>query len=184
MIIVLISCLISHFVKCANKEIINDIDLICLVKIETSNTIEYYFDNFSYYFEYLWKKDINTWMNLCYLFLFIIRILLNYLRILYIILIIKKLSPEFYLCAYDIYYIINRTIGLINAIVNDGNVLIEIYNVLTEFGALVGISIYLELIELNFCNLNHNLKKYIEIRSIRDYKSSALETELEEFGFN
>ena len=179
-IILLIACLIADYIKCVDKKTINDIDLICLVKIETGKTIEYYFDNFSYYFEHLWKKDINTWMNIFYLFLFILQLLLNALRILYIILIIRHLSPEFYLCTYDIYYIIIRTIGLINAIINNGDVLIEVYNVLTELGALVGILIYLELIELNFWNLNRNLKKNIITRSEIEYNINDIETEAEE----
>ena len=37
--------------------------------------------------------------------------------------------------------------------------------------------IYLEIIELNFCNLNHNLKKYINDRSIKDtYEDEANES--------
>ena len=109
------------------------------------------------------------------LFLFIIRTVLSGLRLLYNILIIRHLSPEFYLCAYDIYFIIIRSIGLINAIINNGDVLLEIYNVLTEVGALVGILIYLELIELKFCNLNHNLKKNIEMRSLSEYNDGDID---------
>ena len=37
--------------------------------------------------------------------------------------------------------------------------------------------IYLEIIELNFCNLNYNLKKYINDRSIKDtYEDDANES--------
>jgi len=174
-IILFIVCLITNFVKCVDKKIINDIDLICLIKIEKGNNIEYYFDNFSQFFKILWKKDENLFLNLFYLFLFIIRILLSGLKVLYNILIIRHLSPEFYLCSYDIYYIIIRSIGLINAIINKGDVTLEIYNVLTEVGALVGILIYLELIELKFCNLNQNLKKYIEMRSLEEYNSGDVD---------
>ena len=34
--------------------------------------------------------------------------------------------------------------------------------------ALIGFIIYLEIIELNFCKLNYNLRKYIIERSIED----------------
>jgi len=179
MIILLIGCIISNFVKCVDKKIINDIDLICLIKIENENNIEYYFDSFSQFFKVLWKKDENVFLNLFYLFLFIIRTVLSGLRVLYNILIIRHLNPEFYLCAYDIYYIIIRSIGLINAIINNGDVLLEVYNVLTEIGALIGILIYLELIELKFCNLNHNLKKNIEMRSLSEYNDGDIDVNSE-----
>ena len=51
----------------------------------------------------------------------------------------------------------------------------EVYNVLTEIGALIGILIYLELIELKFCNLNHNLKKNIEMRSLSEYNDGDID---------
>ena len=38
--------------------------------------------------------------------------------------------------------------------------------------SLIGFMIYLEIIELNFCNLNYNLRKYIDERSIRDTKGN------------
>ena len=40
--------------------------------------------------------------------------------------------------------------------------------------------VYLELIELNICNLNHNLKKNIENRSIDDYKIYELNEEIDD----
>ena len=104
MIIILIPSLISNNVKCVDKTTLNDIDLICLIKKEKGNNTEYYFDSFSYYFEQLWKNDRNIGMNILYLFLFLIRIILNSLRILYSILIIKNLNTEFYLCSWEIFY--------------------------------------------------------------------------------
>ena len=41
------------------------------------------------------------------------------------------------------------------------------YNIHNYF---FGLLIYLEIIELNFCNLNYNLKKAIIDRSIKDYE--------------
>ena len=174
-ILFLIVGLISNGVKCVDKATFNDIDLICLIKIEN----EYYFDSFPYFFEQLWKKDENTFINLFYLLLFIIRLLLNSLKILYTILIIRFLNPEYYLCSYEIYLIIKRFIGLIKAITNNGDIKLEIYNILAEIGAIIGILIYLELIELNFCNLNHNLKKNIENRGISEYNIDNLYNELD-----
>ena len=177
LIIFLVASLISTFVKCVDKSKIFDIDLICLIKIEKENKENYYFDNFFYFFEQLWRTNRKNGINVLYLILFIIRLFLNGARILYIILIINYLSPEFYLCAYDLYYNILRYIELINVIINGGNIRLEIYNVLTEIGALVGIFIYLELIELKFMNLNLNIKKNIQIRSNKEYELYNLDEE-------
>ena len=118
-------------------------------------------------------------MNIFYLFLFIIRIILNTFRILYFILIIRHLSPEYYSCSYDLYYIIINVIGLIKAIIKKGDIKLEIYDVLSEIGSLIAILIYLEIIELNFCNLNHDLKKYIENRGIDEYNIDNLYNEID-----
>ena len=103
-IILLIASLISSYVKCVDKSKINDIDLFCSVKIEKEDKIEYYFDSFSYFFEQLWRKDRKAGMNILYLFLFIIQIFLNALRILYSLIIITRLNPEYYLCSFEIYF--------------------------------------------------------------------------------
>ena len=169
-IIILIPCLISSNVKCADKTKINDINLICLIKIDN----DYYFDSFSYYFKQLWRNDRNIGMNILYLFLFLIQLLLNALRLLYSLLIIRNLSPEYYLCSYGIYFFISRFFELINAIINDVVINTAIFNLLADTVSLICILIYLELIELNFCNLNHNLKKNIENRCIDDYNVNNL----------
>ena len=163
-IILLIPCLISSYVKCVDKTKLNDIDLLCLIKKENGNHIEYYFDSFSYYFKQIWKKDRDIWINILYLFLFLIQLLLNALRLLYSILIISHLNPEFFICSFEIYFFIIK---------------IEVYNSIAEIISLISIMVYLELIELNFCNLNHNLKKNIENRSINDYKIYELNDEID-----
>ena len=118
-------------------------------------------------------------MNIFYLFLFIIIIILNTFRILYFILIIRHLSPEYYSSSYDLYYIIINVISLIEAIINKGDIKLEIYDVFAEIGSLIAILIYLEIIALNFCNLNHDLKKYIENRGIDEYNIDNLYNEID-----
>ena len=168
MIILLIS------IKCAGKDKIKDIDLICLVKIVKGNNIEYYYDNFSRYFEQLWKKDISTGINIIYLILFIIKLILNALMLLYSVVIVKYLSPEYYLISFDIYYFIIRLISLINAKIAGNDLAVEFYQFFAELGAMIGLMIYLELIELKFFRLNENLKVNIEMRSISEYEIDKL----------
>ena len=179
-IILLVPCLIFSFVQCKDKAELNDVDLICTIKIEAGDKIEYYFDSFSYFFEQLWRKDKNVGLNILYLFLFIIRLLLNALQLLYTILIIRHLNPEYYYCAYNLYCNLVRIASFINAIVNDGNIYSEIYNACSEFGSLIGMLIYLEFIDLKFCKLNFNLRKNIQNRSEIDYNIDELLSEKEE----
>ena len=179
-IILLIPCLIASYVRCADKIKLNDIDLLCLVKKENGNNTEYYFDSFSYYFEQIWKKDRDLGLNILYLLFFLIQLLLNALRLLYSILIIRHLNPEFYLCSFGIYFFIRRFVGLIKALIDNNNIKIEVYNTIAEIVSLISIMVYLELIELNICNLNYNLKKNIENRSIDDYKIYELNEEIDD----
>ena len=41
-----------------------------------------------------------------------------------------------------------------------------------DTASIIGLIIYLEMIELNFCGLNYNLKKNIIIRGKDEYKNS------------
>jgi nucleoside permease NupC len=54
---------------------------------------------------------------------------------------------------------------------------INILNVLAFFCSFIGFMIYLEIIELNFCKLNYNLRKHINERSIKDiYEDNSTES--------
>ena len=45
---------------------------------------------------------------------------------------------------------------------------ISLLNIMAYIISLIGFMIYLEIIELNFCKLNYNLRKYINDRGIKD----------------
>ena len=153
-IILLIPCIIASCVKCVDKSIFNDIDFICQIKIEKNNIIEYYYDNFSYFFKQLWREDKDIGINILYLILFILKIIIYFIRIVASILLIKHLNPESFLCSWEIYYFITRLLGLITAIIQKEHILLEINHVLAELFSTIGIMIYLELIELKFFKLN------------------------------
>ena len=164
-IFLLISSLISNFIKCVDKTVLNDIDLVCSIKIKTENETDY---SFSYFFEKLGDKE-TFGLNILYIFLFLIKISLNALRLLFTFLIIKHLNPEYYLCSFEIYFFLLRFIDLIKAIITENDIKVPTFSLFAEIISLICIMIYLELIELKFCNLNRNLKKYIEIRSSNEY---------------
>ena len=174
-IMLFIACIISHFVKCVDKDKFNDIDIICQVNILKDNKIEYYFDEYTQFFGKLWQKDKNAFLNILYIFLFMVKLFLNFLRILYSLLIIKHLNPEFYLCPAFIYFFIVKLLNFVNALIKKENIWSEFFNSIAEIVGIIGILIYLELIELRFLNLNRDLKKNIELRALTEYRSSELD---------
>jgi hypothetical protein len=173
MVIFLIASFIATYIKCVDKTTFYDIDLLCLIQIETGNTVEYYFDNIYYFMKKLWDKD-SLGMNFLYIFLFIIKLILYAFGLLYSFIIIKNLNPEYYQCSIQLLYFIIRLIELINAIINNDNIGLKICRLFAEIISLISIMIYLEIIELKFCGLNNNLKKHIEIRSNKEYELANL----------
>ena len=176
MILLLIASLISSFIKCVDKTTLNDVDLICLVNIKEDNNTDYYFDSFSFFFDKLRDKE-TVGLNILYIFLFLLKILLNSLRLLFSLLIIKHLNPEYYLCSFIYYYFIIRLVYLIKTIIDDSDIKVTILNLIAQTISLICVMIYLELIELNFCNLDRNLKKNIEARSFSESSINILYNE-------
>ena len=169
--ITLIASFITNFYQCANISQYKGINFICSVEIKKDNHIEYYYDNFSYFFEKLWKKDESIGINLVYLLLYIIKLFLNSLKLLYSFLLIKNLNTEYYQCSFEIYFIILNVLLLIKVILNGENIKFQIYALLSQIAALIGIMIYLEFIEIKVYNLDKDVKRYIEMRSINDFNS-------------
>ena len=100
---------------------------------------------------------------------FIILYLVNCLFINYLFYyIISNLTPIHSLICYDFAYIIYHLIIKKNYLIDIG---------LLEILCLISTFIYLEIIEINFCGLNENLKKNIKERELR-------ETQKNEYNFN
>ena len=159
-IILLIASIISSCVKCVDKSIFNEVDFFCKIKIVNGNIIEYYYDNFSYFCKQLWREDKDIGLNILYIILFILKIILFFIKTLVSVLTIKHLKK----------YCITRIVDLITAIILNKYILLKTCNVLAEIFSAIGVLIYLELIELKFCKLDYNLKKNIKLRSLDDYK--------------
>ena len=71
-IVLLIGCLISSYVKCSVPSEFIGINFICSIQIKNGINIDYYFDNFSSFFEQLWRKDKSIEMNILYLILLLL----------------------------------------------------------------------------------------------------------------
>ena len=158
----LIGSIISNFIKCRNDDFST---YICLMQEEDSNK---YFDNFSLFFKQLWKKERNTSANIGYIFIIVFKLFFNAINYFLSFTVLKFFNPEYLVCADSIFYFISKIICLIyylvaNLLKND-----FLFDFLSQIFSILGTVIYLELIELNFCDLNHNLKKNIELRAKND----------------
>ena len=162
-VLFLIGCIISSNIKCIDKEIFNGITYICKVNNNT------YYDHFLIYFQDIWKEKREIWINIIYVILILIKIILSVLNNLFLVLIIKYLSPEYKICSDNIYYFIFQLIHFF-ILEKDISILFEF---LAEVFSIIGAFIYLEFIELNFCKLNYYLKKNIINRSLLDTRLNS-----------
>ena len=84
-----------------------------------------------------------------------------------------------------IYYSLVRVIDIIISIANGDSIKTSDYlNFFAQVFAILGTLIYTELIELNFCNLNYNLKKNIISRSLEDASNASKNNINEDSIFN
>ena len=80
-----------------------------------------------------------------------------------------------------IYLFMLQITDLILDIIFNSFYIMNLFNIAPFICSFIGFLIYLEIIELNFCNLNYNLKKYINERCIKDvYEDSRNESIISE----
>ena len=132
-----------------------------------------YFDHFLNYTE-SWK---NFLVRLIPILLGAITFFLNKY---YCIMIIKYYTPIHVIFSYPVQFFIEKTFLLIFTAIFFPDELFSKQNQLKKFlldesgdiASILGLLIYLEMIELNFCGFNYNLKKNIINRGRDEYKSS------------
>ena len=137
------------------------IQTICQVK-EDNSTILYY-ESYSIYFKELLKN------NFLMIILFMSKIVLYFSNKLFYLYVIKDLGAEYILCANSIFYIITEIIDFCYFLFNQEKFrFYKFFGMIAQIFSFIGTLIYLELIELHFCELDHNLKKNIKERAIGD----------------
>ena len=113
----------------------------------------------------MWRQDRNSTINSIYIILYVIKMFLKAIIYFLGFLIIEYLTPVFYLFArwtadfivyliYIIYYLSTSSLNI--------NFIFDILFLVFSF---LGMITYLEIIELNFCNLNRDVKENIEQRA-------------------
>jgi len=170
-----IACSIETSFKCVGE----NKDFFCKINIYKNETKEYdydsYVENIVIFFEDF--SGLPTKVIIIEIFLFIFGIIVYYWSLYFEILVIKYLSPMHFMFSSLIYLFIIEFIFLINYNTSEkynNNIeisyqnSISLLNIIAYTFSLIGFMIYLEIIELNFCKLNYNLRKYIYDRSIKD----------------
>jgi len=144
--------------KCINETIL---DKACLVKRE--NKKEKFFDNISIYFSELTEKVSSesgyTSKMEFYVEIFLIVplfLVFSFFEFYFEIKIYKNLSPIYILIRDNLYYGLSR---IVSFCINPKNLEVFILLVLAEIPAILGYSVYLEIIELRFCGLDNKLKR-------------------------
>ena len=171
--------IIPHFYPCTktyNNNENNFQNIVCQVPDDEDPKILYY-DNYSIYFK-IFLKNILT-----HTIIFVLKTTFCFFNKIFTIYIIKNLSPEYIICSNSIYYFITEIIDLCyilfsNYIAHDkekkGFQFYKLYGVIAEIFCFLGSLIYLELIELHFCQLDYNIKKNIKIRADKDIYGEGL----------
>jgi len=185
-----IICLITTSVECTHSSIFfnkksnsTSKNYVCKVPFNyffdaskinsTKNDRFYYLDNFDIYFETFENSDTLEKVKE------IIIIALAGITFFYYkyccLMIIKFLSPIHYIFSNQIYFFSKKIILPIYTLINKQSFFIEkpinyiipkyILDTSGDFFSLIGFLVFLELIELNFCNYNKDLRRKIMDRS-------------------
>ena len=157
--IFLLWSLIANFIECKNDTFS---ETVCQIHDDKSLL---YFDNFIVFFKNIWKEDRSDFINVMYILLMVIKIALSAFQFFLAFLIIKVLGPEYYILSETLVKFILNFIHFIYYIFSGKLTLNFGLSLLAELFCVFGISIYLELIELNFCGLNKNISKNINLRA-------------------
>ena len=169
-----------------------EIDLarqICLVSNYDNETeqLQFYYDNFILFIKEYKENNTHNYINgsiKIELFLvipiyFVMNLIINICNIM----IIRYLDPNIILINYNIVYFIEEIIFYFFIIQRDDKYKTFIQFIFTELKqifSLIGNMIYIELIELRFCNLDYDLRKNIKSRGEREFSLGPLYEEEEE----
>ena len=177
--------IVTTYIKCdisdnKKKRLYN---YICKIPYNGSdikiNSSERYFENFKIYFD-TFQGKVNTEYNNLEIIYEIIIIFIGMITFFFhkycMIKVIQNLTPVYLVLSIPLYYIFQKTILVINNFFKKGtffsNDAIDfiiskfILDYAGDLFSIIGFLIYLEIIELNFCDYNYNIKINITRRSL------------------
>ena len=168
-ILTLIILILTTIFSCKGNEKI--IPNYCLIK-KDDNSKEYYYDNINFYFNDI-KNNLSTIEFILEISLVTpIFLIVNFFEMTCEILTIMYLNPTYLLIRDNLYYAFAKIIFILFFINKNFEHYITLKQFLiletSEILALIGYSVYLEMVELRFCELENDLKKNIIERGDRE----------------
>ena len=152
-------CLLLSYIKC-NELFENS---ICEI---FDNKDNYYIENIFIYFHNLSNSNKGTIIQEIIIMLF--GMIFYVLYIYFEVLIIYYLTPVHYFFYDSAYEFLLNIAEFIFRLIEKEDLAGIIIEIVGDIFALIGFFIYLEIIELNFCKLNYNIRKKIIERGIED----------------
>ena len=165
--------IISTFKPCSKDEIQNDIGIEIFCHVKDNNYT--YFDNFKTYFNSY--SEANGSEIFIRTIIIILDALTFFFHKYFLLLSINFTDPVHAYFYIPMYYILQKTVLVINNVIidkqffertDDYRVAKYWLDISGDIFCFVGFLIYLEIIELNFCGLNDNLRKKITQRAITE----------------
>lgn len=165
MIIYSFICILFTFVKCGKKDFCKYLGI--------NNNETYYFDSFNIYY-----KDFNgdIFKKLIIVFL---GSLFFFTKKLYTLLVIKHLTPVHVIFSVPFRFLLQKVVSISISLINKkeknySKNKYKIYKLSLDTSgdiiSCIGFLIYLEIIVIKFCNLDHDIKRNITIRSFDDLR--------------
>jgi len=173
-IISIFACLITTFVNCGYNNTEKDIyDYICKIQYKDKK----YFDSFIAYY-YSFEGNYKMLKILSEIIKNIFATIFFFAHKYYSIKIIELFTPIHLIFSFPVYYFIQKIILIITTAITEHSFfgknhinLIEHKFIVDTFGdilSIIGFLVYLEIIELNFCGLDYNLRKNIMKRAMEN----------------
>ena len=182
-VISIIVCLLTTFVDCGNKEEKDIYAYLCKVQYDDSD--KKYFDSFkAYYYSF---KENTTQKILIEILRNLIATLSFFMHKYCSIKIFEKFNPMYLIFSFPVYYFIQKIILIITTAIKEKSFFskdqINYINfkfsldISGDIFSIIGFLVYLEIIELHFCNLEFNLRRYIMKRADSKGKENEDEDE-------
>ena len=156
-----IICIITTLVDCGKNKL-----ELCYIERNGKT----YYDSFTAFFDEYFKDSFKF----IDIILFIAVISSKFFVSLFYVLTIKYLTPVYAICLPSIHYFILQVILVFNTIIQGKTEIISsqlakvIIEILTDLFSILGIFVYIELIEIKACGLQYNLRRAIRLRSLDD----------------
>jgi hypothetical protein len=167
----IIVCVVLTFIKCWGKTAV----YFCKIKDEDNS----YLENIFLFYEDILVIYMENKNDFIYASIIIFVDMITYsLYIFFFLSILKNLAPEYFFFLGSITGVLSQIIMMIKNKVSEGYFFAQegkdfkllltkfLFNIIGNYLAVIGFLVYLEIIELNFCNLDYNIRRKIMERSI------------------